>query len=451
MEDNRIKAGLQQAYALIKQGEREQAVAILKRIIQLKPDEANAWWLLANAVTDPTQQRIALERTLKFNPNHAEAKAALQRIQAAATPARQSQFDMEAVRPSTGAYRVPIDDNKPSGTAAIPSAKTQQDDGGIGVYIGIGLIVVALLMGVGVFAFLAMDNDDNSSGDDPADVVVILPTVDETLTTLTPSPRPTQRPTLPQIPTQTPTVLVTLPTFTPRPTLFRPPTRTPFAPNNTTSGEEITGISDGEQGNNGNEATPPEEAMLDIPPALGDDYWYGFDGSMNAFTQGGGYYRFTEFPVLFYQGPVPDPGYQIFIEDALAQIGQVVPIQRTDDIDEARLFLEFWPADELSSFCGAVVEGCGALFYDPELYQRTGEVEYYGIAVILNTTTIPEVVILHELMHAVGVMVHSGSPNDIMYYRYTQGFVSLQLTERDLNTLRRLYTATPFTGNQDDD
>ncbi|PJF45046.1 MAG: hypothetical protein CUN55_00905 [Phototrophicales bacterium] len=402
MNNTQIQKALHQAHVYLQQEERAKAIAILKRIIQIQPDEAEAWWLLANAVDDVEQKRIALKRALTFNPDHALARAAYAKLETPLTPQKQR-------------------------------AKANH-------YLWLdALLVIGVLVAIGIVIYVGFRLGADEGAPTAIPSVVIVESGGETTT-----PLPTiARPTLPPLATATPTIIVTYPTHTPRPTLALPPTRTPFVitPRATINREAIgVGIS----GVSVPTETPP--IALEIPPPVGDDYWYGFDGNMNEFTQDGGYYRFYEFPVLFYQGPLPNAGFQYYIEDALAQIGRVVPIERTDNPEEADLFLEFLPRIELQGLCNATneVEGCGALFYDTDLYSRTGKVDYTGFAAIASDTTIPEVVILHELIHAVGVLVHSNDTRDIMYYRYTEGFVSARMTTRDYNTLRRLYNARAF-------
>ena len=51
---------LQQAFQLIKNGQRQEAAQILVPIVRAEPNNADAWWLLANAVTNEEQQRNRL-------------------------------------------------------------------------------------------------------------------------------------------------------------------------------------------------------------------------------------------------------------------------------------------------------------------------------------------------------------------------------------------------------
>jgi len=71
---------LEQAYRLIQDERLEEAVAILRPVVAAEPDNADAWWLMANAVSDPEEAREALQRVLAANPNHVEARSLLDRL-----------------------------------------------------------------------------------------------------------------------------------------------------------------------------------------------------------------------------------------------------------------------------------------------------------------------------------------------------------------------------------
>ncbi|MEO8612780.1 MAG: pre-peptidase C-terminal domain-containing protein [Chloroflexota bacterium] len=71
---------LQQAYQLIKNGEKEEAISVLRPMLTVDPNNADGWWLLANAVSDPAEQRSALEKVVMLRPDHAQAREKLQQL-----------------------------------------------------------------------------------------------------------------------------------------------------------------------------------------------------------------------------------------------------------------------------------------------------------------------------------------------------------------------------------
>lgn len=70
---------LQQAYELIRQNQLEEARAILQPILMSQPS-ADAWWLWANAVTNPEDARHALSKVLDLDPSHQPALQQLEKL-----------------------------------------------------------------------------------------------------------------------------------------------------------------------------------------------------------------------------------------------------------------------------------------------------------------------------------------------------------------------------------
>ena len=74
MSDSRKK--LERAFKLIKRDETEEAQKIIRPILDEEPDNVDAWWLLAYAVTEPREVREALLNVLKLDPDYANAPKA---------------------------------------------------------------------------------------------------------------------------------------------------------------------------------------------------------------------------------------------------------------------------------------------------------------------------------------------------------------------------------------
>jgi hypothetical protein len=77
---------LQQAYEYIRTGQKQQAVQILVPLLKTDKDNANAWWLLANAVDNRDQARQALENVLRLRPNDEKAQKMLEKFKPAPPP-----------------------------------------------------------------------------------------------------------------------------------------------------------------------------------------------------------------------------------------------------------------------------------------------------------------------------------------------------------------------------
>ncbi len=77
---------MQQAYQLIRSGRKQEAVAILVPIVRATPTNADAWWLLANAVDNPDQKRRALQQVLRLRPDDERAQRMLNRLDPTSAP-----------------------------------------------------------------------------------------------------------------------------------------------------------------------------------------------------------------------------------------------------------------------------------------------------------------------------------------------------------------------------
>lgn len=85
---------LLEAYHLIKAGDRAQAEPILQPIVAADENNADAWWLLANALDKPDEQRRALYRVLELRPNHAKAEQMLADLDAQYLPSVHDLVDL---------------------------------------------------------------------------------------------------------------------------------------------------------------------------------------------------------------------------------------------------------------------------------------------------------------------------------------------------------------------
>ncbi|NWF67737.1 MAG: PPC domain-containing protein [Chloroflexi bacterium] len=75
---------LQQIAALIKAGQKAEAGKRLLPLLKADPQNAAAWWLLANAVANPEHQRRALDKVLQLRPGDERAQKMLDKLSAKA-------------------------------------------------------------------------------------------------------------------------------------------------------------------------------------------------------------------------------------------------------------------------------------------------------------------------------------------------------------------------------
>lgn len=99
---------LRRAYDLIRQGQKEEAVAILQPILRSDRDNADAWWLMANALTDPARQIQALNQVLRLRPSDQRAQKMLARLEA-------------EQRAKEDAFSFPVSDDDPFANASRSS------------------------------------------------------------------------------------------------------------------------------------------------------------------------------------------------------------------------------------------------------------------------------------------------------------------------------------------
>jgi hypothetical protein len=74
------RAQIEQAYNLIQKEQLDQAIAILRQVVTKEPKNVDAWWLMANAVSEPANAYEALSQVLHLAPNHIEARAAYDQL-----------------------------------------------------------------------------------------------------------------------------------------------------------------------------------------------------------------------------------------------------------------------------------------------------------------------------------------------------------------------------------
>jgi|GEM_PF-4018016 len=68
---------LEKAVALIKQGNKKEAIQIAKTILQQDRNNVKAWWFMANLLEKPEQKEKAAQKILELQPEHSGAKKLL--------------------------------------------------------------------------------------------------------------------------------------------------------------------------------------------------------------------------------------------------------------------------------------------------------------------------------------------------------------------------------------
>jgi hypothetical protein len=189
----------------------------------------------------------------------------------------------------------------------------------------------------------------------------------------------------------------------------------------------------------------PTRAPTLSPAQLADTYWEGDgEGSMWDYQfPDGSFARFTVFPINLWVG-----GYggveltrqqEAVVDAAIQEINQVVPIQRVEDRLFAHISLWLMTDEQFNTYASCnhieVAAGCTSPIFT-------------SVGILINTVWLHATddcfanTLLHELTHALGLLVHSPSRGDIMYFMQTCS--EARYSQRDLNTLRALYAAPAY-------
>ncbi len=119
---NATRDQLRQAYTLIQQEELDKAISLLEPILAENPDNPDAWWLMANAVSEPDDAFEALSNVLRLDPNHAQARDLLETLK--------EQFPQLANRPAPAPASSPS--RASAGLDDLYTGETQTFDQGSG-------------------------------------------------------------------------------------------------------------------------------------------------------------------------------------------------------------------------------------------------------------------------------------------------------------------------------
>jgi peroxiredoxin len=85
--DEQATQTLQYAEQLLQEGKRQEARALLAAALKRNPASARTWWVLSYAVEDVKQEMDCLERVLRLDPAHTQARARLDKLKAPPAPA----------------------------------------------------------------------------------------------------------------------------------------------------------------------------------------------------------------------------------------------------------------------------------------------------------------------------------------------------------------------------
>lgn len=380
MQNTSLTFQLQQAYALIQAGQRIAALRILTPICREYPNNASAWWLAAHALEDQNDVRHALQQVLRINPHYPNAASKLANVEKAINNSRPQTAIMPISQP-----QIPQRFNN-SGYSQYPPMitplPTRNKTTSQRLFLIIGFATIVLI-GMSLAIASLLFNRLNEIADESGSVLAEI-----------------------------------------------------------NEASEVNRIGSGGSFPNPNISEPPPPTV--DPAEFGDTYWQGSDGvTMERFTVNGRYRRFYEFPVQLYVTGANNGRWPQAVTNAVSEINQVVPIQLTSNRGEADIILEIMSPIRVQQQCVGFssltrVVGCGTIEYKGGVVEPVIE----GHAIVSTDTNNPTGTLIHELLHAMGVVVHSPYRSDIMYFEETSDIIT-KLSRRDINTLRRLYEGVP--------
>ncbi len=82
---------LEEAHALLQAGQKRTALDLLVPIVQDQPNDADAWWLFANATPRARDAELALQHILRLEPHNARAQHMLAQLRASNVNLREAQ------------------------------------------------------------------------------------------------------------------------------------------------------------------------------------------------------------------------------------------------------------------------------------------------------------------------------------------------------------------------
>ena len=108
---------LQEGIEAFQEGDRGRAHELLSQVVEIDPENEQAWYYLAASEGDPTLRKEYLGRVLEINPGNAKAREVLDRITAREVAPEPS---IDSLRPSNGESRTKLRSLDP--TADAPGA-----------------------------------------------------------------------------------------------------------------------------------------------------------------------------------------------------------------------------------------------------------------------------------------------------------------------------------------
>jgi hypothetical protein len=113
------------AFEYIRQEREAEALALLKPIVEAEPENQDAWWLVANAASEPREARRALITLLKLNPTYPKAQKLLEQLNELYPPRDDELLLLMELEDN-------LAESAPSPLPPAPSVQAESDEFGLG-------------------------------------------------------------------------------------------------------------------------------------------------------------------------------------------------------------------------------------------------------------------------------------------------------------------------------
>jgi hypothetical protein len=156
---------LQNAYKLMEQGQKKEAAALVREVLQKDKDDPNAWWLMSMLLEDEDKKVRALERVLSIKPDHQAARAKLVQLR----PVRETGQNVMATQEMMSLDWSKLKDDPHPDKQKEKAAPT--DEQKIATYgmAALGIFLVVIIATVAVYALI---NSGLLTGGKPEDAAI---------------------------------------------------------------------------------------------------------------------------------------------------------------------------------------------------------------------------------------------------------------------------------------
>jgi hypothetical protein len=156
---------LQNAYKLMEQGQKKEAAALVREVLQTDKNNPDAWWLMAMLLEDEDKKVRALERVLSIKPDHQAARAKLVQLR----PVRETGQNVMATQEMMNLDWSKLKDDPHPEKRKEKETATDDHKVATVAMAALGLFVVVIIASVAIYAII---NSGILTGGSPEDAAI---------------------------------------------------------------------------------------------------------------------------------------------------------------------------------------------------------------------------------------------------------------------------------------